>query len=452
MEDVNSKEISGRVSPQHREKLDPNNYSKHHLSVSSSKILRSLSTPEMRDKNNFKAASAVTSAEMVKPTASRQMNFSEMPQSKHANKENTNPILSYQTLEGSCNTLESVFQNYQTKPLEKGMIGQSTPFQSLFTEDLNLGGAKATKSINYEISNTGDTLKKLLDSNILSESKPVVSQKEQMKSDHFIKSMDAKLGHNIDQVNLSQKSSFSKCNQTPNQKTSVPQTILPQCSSHSKLSPDSTIGHLANQSSAPSQKKCLMSSVSSSRALPTTGYSESCQKSEAQTVKEVPVGIHRNVTSEKINTRTGLAKDNTDLDHPKHSSVAAVPQQRGVSQLHHNGAQSVLASHTSISDEYKQSKISKVAQNNHPTPQATTTKSNSPATVELKSKETPVINRTQPRQFQTPSGQILRVMPPTPPTKQKLQQMDHIVVNNQEYLKLGLVGRGGSSKVYEVRS
>ncbi|XP_037788526.1 uncharacterized protein LOC119583875 [Penaeus monodon] len=51
--ELNSKEISGRVSPQNREKLNPSNYGRHHLSVSSSKILRSVSTPEMRDKYSF---------------------------------------------------------------------------------------------------------------------------------------------------------------------------------------------------------------------------------------------------------------------------------------------------------------------------------------------------------------------------------------------------------------
>lgn len=40
--------------------------------------------------------------------------------------------------------------------------------------------------------------------------------------------------------------------------------------------------------------------------------------------------------------------------------------------------------------------------------------------------------------------------PPTPPINHKLKKMDHIDVNGHEYLKLGLLGRGGSSKVYEV--
>lgn len=443
--ELNSKEISGRVSPQNREKLNPSNYGRHHLSVSSSKILRSVSTPEMRDKYSFKGATGVTAAEMVKPAASRQMNFSEMPQSKHANKENTNPIFSCQTLEGKgSNTLESVFKNQQIKSSERGM--QNTKYQSLLAGDFNLGGTKASKEYSFEVSNTGDTVKALLERDILSNT-PVVSQKEQMKSDH-LKSIDTKVVKNSDQLNLSQKSLFAKCSQTPNQKN-IPQTTLPLSSSHSKVSPDAAIGHVT-QSSAPSQKAYLMSSITATpRPLSTTGYSELSQKSEAQQNKEVPVAPHRNVSNEEINPRAGLAKDGTDSVHPKHSST--VPQQSGVSQVHHNAAQSVVSSHSSTADEYRQPKVSKAPQTSQPMPQGTTTKNKSPSsTVEMKSKETPVINRTQPRQFQTPSGQMLRAMPPTPSSKQKMQHMDHIVVNDQEYLKLGLVGRGGSSKVYEV--
>lgn len=443
--ELNSKEISGRVSPQNREKLNPSNYGRHHLSVSSSKILRSVSTPEMRDKYSFKGATGVTAAEMVKPAASRQMNFSEMPQSKHANKENTNPIFSCQTLEGKgSNTLESVFKNQQIKSSERGM--QNTKYQSLLAGDFNLGGTKASKEYSFEVSNTGDTVKALLERDILSNT-PVVSQKEQMKSDH-LKSIDTKVVKNSDQLNLSQKSLFAKCSQTPNQKN-IPQTTLPLSSSHSKVSPDAAIGHVT-QSSTPSQKAYLMSSITATpRPLSTTGYSELSQKSEAQQNKEVPVAPHRNVSNEEINPRAGLAKDGTDSMHPKHSST--VPQQSGVSQVHHNAAQSVVSSHSSTADEYRQPKVSKAPQTSQPMPQGTTTKNKSPSsTVEMKSKETPVINRTQPRQFQTPSGQMLRAMPPTPSSKQKMQHMDHIVVNDQEYLKLGLVGRGGSSKVYEV--
>ncbi|ROT77407.1 putative dual specificity protein kinase TTK isoform X2 [Penaeus vannamei] len=436
--ELKPKEISGRVSPQNRERLNPNNFGRHHLSMSSSKILRSVSTPEMRDKSSFKAAVGVTAAETVKPAASRQMNFSEMPQSKHANKENTNPILSCHTLEGKCsNTLESVFKDMQ-----------NTKFQSLLADDFNLGGAKAAKEYSFEVSNTGETVKALLERDIFCDSKPVVSQKDPLKSDHFLKSIDTKVVKNSDQLNLSQKSLFPKCSQTPNQKT-VPQTTVPLSSSHSKVSPDSASGR-GTQSSAPSQKAFLTSSVTATpRPVSTTRFSELSQKSEAQQNKEVPVVAHRNVSSEEISARAGLAKDSADLAHAKHSS--AVPQQSVVSQVHHNAAQSALSSHSSTADEYRQPKISKVPQTNQPAPQGTTTKNKSPsATGEMKFKETPVINRTQSRQFQTPSGQMLRAMPPTPPTKQKLQQMDHIVVNDQEYLKLGLVGRGGSSKVYEV--
>lgn len=447
--ELKPKEISGRVSPQNRERLNPNNFGRHHLSMSSSKILRSVSTPEMRDKSSFKAAVGVTAAETVKPAASRQMNFSEMPQSKHANKENTNPILSCHTLEGKCsNTLESVFKNQQIKPLERGKDMQNTKFQSLLADDFNLGGAKAAKEYSFEVSNTGETVKALLERDIFCDSKPVVSQKDPLKSDHFLKSIDTKVVKNSDQLNLSQKSLFPKCSQTPNQKT-VPQTTVPLSSSHSKVSPDSASGR-GTQSSAPSQKAFLTSSVTATpRPVSTTRFSELCQKSEAQQNKEVPVVAHRNVSSEEISARAGPAKDSADLAHAKHSS--AVPQQSVVSQVHHNAAQSALSSHSSTADEYRQPKISKVPQTNQPAPQGTTTKNKSPsATGEMKFKETPVINRTQSRQFQTPSGQMLRAMPPTPPTKQKLQQMDHIVVNDQEYLKLGLVGRGGSSKVYEV--
>ncbi|XP_071522331.1 uncharacterized protein [Panulirus ornatus] len=65
--------------------------------------------------------------------------------------------------------------------------------------------------------------------------------------------------------------------------------------------------------------------------------------------------------------------------------------------------------------------------------------------------ETPGHSRNVSHQFQTPSiGKRAYPLPPTPPTAHKLKQMDHIAIKGKEYLLLGLLGMGGSSKVYEV--